>query len=247
MSRSDFKVSCCVICVVFVSQIFLVMSLICFTHTASIHVQKSTMLHDNPHISSNTKSSHLENPILAQNRQASNMNIIDHGNNASNYSNTSHQQTPTRDATSWSEDLWKQLQYNMKSNFTNENNISNIDHFRIPFYYNYEEYFQSLNDSIMDEYGLWDELHSKNGPNDVEEDLDANRNLTDRMSSLESFYSILTNLTGTPNTSISLSDIIISHALNSIMSQQNRSNYKERTSSLDQPAQFRWPPWNNLT
>ena len=246
-TRYELELSRCVLYVVFVSKLLFVMSFLCVTQTTSINVQRSTMLHDNLKILSTTKSSHLEKPILAQSRQAYGMEGIDHGNMVSNYSDTTHQQTQTRDPTTWSEELWKQLQYNMRSNFTNDGNISNIDHLRAPFYYNYEDYFSALNNSILDEYGLWDDLHSYNGPNNFEEDREANRSLIDGMSSLDSFISILNNLTGTSNTSISLSDILIAHHLSSMMTQQNESNYNEQTQSLDRPAQFKLPPWKNLT
>ena len=132
----------------------------------------------------------------------------------------------------------------MKKDSTHLSNLSNFDTFRIPFYYNYEDYFPALNDSILDEYGLWDDLYTNNGPNNFNHHSNSNENSSDDFSSLHPLFSILSNITVTANSSISLSDIIISHHLNSIISTQNKSNYMEEVRRL---PELRLPPWDNLT
>lgn len=126
--------------------------------------------------------------------------------------------------------------------------MSDFDMFRVPFYYNYEDYFPNLNDSVLDEFDLFDELSDYDGVNDINHQPETNRNLTDSISSIHSLLSILTNNSGMENTSISLSDIILSHHLDSIISQQsNKTNYIERPIHLNEPEQFYLPPWENLT
>ena len=52
-------------------------------------------------------------------------------------------------------------------------------------------------------------------------------------------------MTENSNSSISLSDILISHHLNSIISKQNKSNYEENTRTSDNSIKL--PRWENLT
>ena len=244
MSRYDLKVVGCVFSVLCMSPFIFVILLICAAKVPSSYADESIAMHDNIKIPSDMKSSHQENPILGRSNQAHDMNKIDHGNNLSSNPTMNHEFPTSKESASWSDELWKQLQYNMKTDSTDFNNASNFDMFRIPFYYNYEDYFPALNDSIHDEYGLWDDIYSNNGPNSFDNYNNSNENSFDDLSSLHPLLSILTNITGTANSSISLSDILISHHLNSIISTQNKSNYMEEAR---QSPEFRLPPWDNLT
>ena len=244
MSRYDLKVVCCVCSVLCMSPFIFVILLICAAKVPSSYADESISLHDNIKIPSDMNSSHQENPILGRSNQAHDMNKNDHGNNLSSNPTMNHEFPTSKESASWSDELWKQLQYNMKKDPSHLSNVSDFDTFRIPFYYNYEDYFPALNDSILDEYGLWDDLYSINGPNNFDHNGNSNENSTDDFSSLHPLFSILSNITGTANSSISLSDIIISHHLNSIISTQNKSNYMEE---VRQSPEFRLPPWDNLT
>ena len=176
------------------------------------------------------------------------MNGSDLGYNSSINQDVSHPLSTSKEPISWSEELWNQLKYNMKNSKSNFINMSDFDMFRVPFYYNYEDYFPNLNDSVRDKFDLFDEINDYDGLNDIHHLPETDSNLTESISSIHSLLSILTNNSGTENTSISLSDIILSHHLNSIISQQsNKTNYIECPMHLNEPNQLYLPPWENLT
>ena len=135
----------------------------------------------------------------------------------------------------------------MRRSFISPNNVSNITMSRIPFYHNYEDYSQGLNDSIFDEYGFWDELNSSNEENIFDNLHVSILNLTEKISSLHPLLTtfILNNITGTKNASKSLSDILMSHQLSLIINQQNYSSDKEKNRLSDDSISL--PPWENLT
>ena len=241
------KISGCVPYFVFISPLFCALLLICVTQAASSYSNISTIMYDNSKQPSDINSSHEENSILGENRPANNMNRSNRAYNSSIYPDLSYPLATSKDSTSWSDQLWNQLQYNMKNNSMNFSSISDFDMFRVPFYHNYEDYFANLNDSAMDEVDLFDELNNYNGLNDFYQFPEFNNNSTDVVSSIHSLLSILTNRSGTKNASISLSDIILSHHLSSIIKQQNKSNDNESRRQLDQSNKLYLPPWENLT
>ena len=250
MIKSTSKISGCVLCKCFVliSPLLCVVLLICVTQTSSSFSNISTIMYDNTKQPSDINSSYQENPIMDETSHAFHMNGSDLGYNSSINQDLSHPLSTSKEPISWSEELWNQLKYNMKNSKTNFINMSDFDMFRVPFYYNYEDYFPNLNDSAIDEFDLFDELNGYDGLNDIHHLPETNNNLTDSISSIHSLLSILTNTSGTGNTSISLSDIILSHHLNSIISQQsNKTNYIESPVHLNEPDQLYLPPWENLT
>ena len=250
MIKSTLKISGCGLCNCFVliSPLLFVVLLICVTQTSSSYSNTSTIMYDNTKLPSDINSSYQENPIMDESSHASHMNDSDLSYNSSINQTISHPLSTSKEPISWSEELWNQLKYNMKNSKSNFINMSDFDMFRVPFYYNYEDYFPNLNDSVLDKFDLFDELNDYDGLNDIHHLPGINSNLTDDISSIHSLLSILTNDSSTKNSSISLSDIILSHHLNSIISQQsNKTNYNESPMHLNEPNQLYLPPWENLT
>lgn len=247
MLISKTKISVCVPCFVFISPLLCVVLLIRVTQADSSFSNISTIMNDNTKQASNNNSSHKENPIFAESRHGINMNRSDTAHNSSIGQDLSYPLTTSKDSSSWSDQLWDQLQYNMKNKAMNFSSISDFDMFRVPFYHNYEEYFPTLNDSSMDKVDLFDELNNYNGINDFYQQPESDNNITDVVSSLYSLLSVVTNSSGAANTSISLSDIILSHHLSSIIRQQNKSKNNETRRQLNQSQKLYLPPWKNLT
>ena len=241
------KISVCVPCFVFISPLLCGVLLIRITQAASSYSNISTIMNDNTKQASNINSSHEEIPIFGEIRHGINMNRSDTAHNSSIDRDLSYPLTTSKESASWSDQLWDQLQYNMKNKAINFSSISDFDMFRVPFYHNYEDYFSTLNDSAMDKVDLFDDLNNYNGINDFYQRPESDNNITDVVSSLYSLLSIVTNSSGTANTSISLSDIILSHHLSSIIRQQNESKNNETRRQLDQSQELYLPPWKNLT
>ena len=245
MSRQELKIAICVDYVMFVSPLFLINLLLCVDSIASSHSQALDVMLGAPNEPSAMNSSHSETEIMDQTTMAVSM----------------YQQpiSTLNDSSSWSEKLFKQLQHNTRNDSINFKNISNVEMFSLPFHYNYEAYFPSLKDSIdsvseyfptlnesydsiLDNFGIWDDLDSYNGPNDFHDSRRLMSNLTGRLSSLRSILSNLSNISGSSNTSISLSDIIISHHL---MKKQIKDNNEEKDQTPDNSINL--PPWEDLT
>ena len=110
------KISGCVPCFVFISPLFCALLLINVTQVASSYSNISAIMYDNTKQPSDINSSHEENSILGENRPANNMNRSNRAYNSSIYPDLSYPLTTSKDSTSWSDQLWNQLQYNMKNN-----------------------------------------------------------------------------------------------------------------------------------
>ena len=245
MSRQELKITICVHYVMFISPLLVIHLLLCVDPIVSSHQEDSTVMLGIPNKPSVTNSYHRKNKIMDQTTMADSM----------------YQQplSALKDSSSWAEILFKQLQHNTRNDSTNFKNISNVEMFSLPFNYNYEDYFLTLNksidsvaeyfptlneshDSILDHYDIWDELGSNNGPNDVDDSRESNNNLTGRLSSLRSILTNLSNINGVTNTSISFSDIIISHHL---MNKHIKNSNEEKDQTPDNSINL--PPWEKLT
>ena len=245
MSKQELKITICVNCVMFISPLFLINLLLCVNPIASSSSQALAVMLGIRNEPSAMNSSHQENKIPDQTTMSGSMY---------------QQQFPTQnDDSSWSDKLFKQLHHNARNDSTNFKNFSNIGMLSLPFLYNYEDYFPALEnsidsvseylptlnesyDSILDSYDIWEDLDSYNGPNDFDDSHETNNNLTGRLSSLRSILSNLSNINGFTNTSISLSDIIISHHLTN----KQITNYNEEKDRTPDNS-INLPPWEDLT
>ena len=247
MSLHETKVEFRCYCAVFMSPPIYVILFICVNLMASSYAEKSSMMFDSLRPLPNKNSSHEENQTSVDVRKSYNMNNTEHYSNFSNETYIHPSYSESKASLSLSFELIKQLQHNMRRNFVIPNNISNATMPRIPFHYNYEDYSLGSNDSILDEYGFWDELNSSNGENIFDSLRLSVLNLTERISSLHPFLTtfILNNITGTKNASKSLSDIVMKHQLSLIINQQNYSSYTEKDRISDDSISL--PPWQNLT
>ena len=262
MSGKKFNIIECVLCVMFMSPLFFVTLILCVDLIASSYLKESTMILSNQNNPSNMNLSRPQNIIMDQTNHPYSMDNTDRSISSSTSSDIYHSLSATKDTAAWYEEFLKHLQYDMRNNSSNFTNNLDSEMLRFPFYNNYEDYFLPLNDSIdsildylptlneskdiiLDEYDNWDGLNYLDKPNDYDNNRESNYNLEGGMSSLDPFLSILSNMTGSTNKSISLSDILITHHLNSIISKQNKSNYEENTRISDNSINL--PPWENLT
>ena len=247
MSIHETKVVFRCYCAVVMSPSICVIIFICVNLMTSSYAEKSSMMFDALRSPSNKNLSHEVNQTSVKIRESYNMNNIEQAYNFSKETDIHQSFSESKASLSLSFELIKQLQYNMRRNFITSNNISNVTMSRIPFHYNYEDYSLGLNDSMLDDYGFWDELNSSNGENMFDSLHVSILNLTEKISSLHPFLTtfILNNITGTKNAFKSLSDIVMRHQLSLIINQQNYSSYTEKDKMSDDSISL--PPWENLT
>jgi len=139
----------------------------------------------------------------------------------------------------------------LDNNNTSDNNDTlynnkNTNEPNYEYYYNYDEFFPSFNDSTFQEYEMWKAQSSYHLHNQLADYLEDNQTGVDTIKAL--FHNTPYNFTSNLTSSLSLKDIINHYYYNAFAVTNNRTeNVSQSPSGFGPHNLFINPPWENLT
>ena len=222
-----------VCCVVVMCKLFVVTALLCATPCVSVNVKSSSQqtlkqLEATPFVPSKYDEHQINETIE---NTSNNMEFND--------TNKSHGVDDKLNDDWWSKDIWNHLhEKNKIDNNDTHHNFSNNDELNYEYYYDYDEFFPSYNDSTLKEYEVWKNYWSSHLQQLAFHPLDKNKTIVDNIQ-------ISHNITaGNLSTSPSLRDIIIDYYVKGLIGNPN-NNHTDKPSHV--PIKNKYPRWENLT
>ena len=224
-----------VVFVVVMCKLFVVTTLMCANPSISTNVKSSTpMLEKLAQFFHSKYEIHTTDPTEIT-ESTSNMEAND--------KNKSHVVDNEFHSDWWSRDIWNHLHEKNKTDNNDTHVNPNNDRFSYDYYYDYDEFFPSYNESTLKEYEMWKNYWSSH-LQQLAYYTDKNKTVVDNKKTPS--HTDPHNVTRNLNTSSSLRDIILHYYLNGLIGKTNNET-EDFSHSPDMSINRKYPPWENLT